>query len=115
MKDTHSIKLNSDFRRLYARGKSVVGGYTVVYARKNKLGRNRFGFTVGKSVGKAVIRNRTKRLLRESVRLMRDKLNIGYDMIVVARNRAVGKNCGQIFKDLEYVFRTLKIIDGDDG
>ena len=111
MKNTQSIKLNRDFRRLYSKGKSAAGGFVVVYYRPNKRGINRFGFTVSKSVGKAVVRNRVKRLMRESCRAMSDRLKIGYDMIIVARNRAAGKTYAQILRDLEYVLRSLELLE----
>lgn len=112
MKNTHSIKLNRDFRRLYAKGKSVAGGFVVVYMRPNKLGHNRVGFTVGKSVGKAVVRNRTKRLMRESYRLIEKRLGGSSDMIIVARNRAAGKTYAQISRDMNFVFRSLGLLEG---
>ena len=57
----HTLKLNKDFRRLYARGKSVACGCVVVYCMKNRKDENRIGLTVGKTIGKAVKRNRAKR------------------------------------------------------
>lgn len=111
MNNTTSLKRNNDFRRIYARGKSFAGGYTVVYASKNRLGFNRLGLTVSKSVGKAVVRNRLKRLMRESMRLMRDSVLNGYDIIVVSRNRAVGKSQQQIMKDIEYAMRKLGLME----
>lgn len=111
MSNITSLKRNNDFRRLYSRGKSFAGGYTVIYMSKNRLGVNRLGLTVSKSVGKAVTRNRLKRLMRESMRLMWDRLPSGYDIVVVSRNRAVGKSQTQIMKDIEYAMRKLGLIE----
>ena len=111
MKNTQPIKLNKDFRRLYRNGKSEAGGFVVVYMKPNKRGCNRVGFTVSKQLGNAVMRNRTKRLMRESYRLMEDRLNIGYDMIIVARNRAADKTYDQISKDMRFVLYTLGILN----
>lgn len=109
MKNTQSLKLNRDFRRAY-KGDSFVGGFTVVYVCKNKYTFNRLGLTVGKSAGKAVERNRMKRLMRESYRLIEDKIGTGYDFIIVARNRAIGKTQSQIQKDIEFSMRKAGLI-----
>ena len=108
MKNTKSLKLNKDFRRAYA-SSSFAGGYTVVYARKNKYPFNRLGLTAGKSVGKAVVRNRLKRLMRESYSLMEDDIKKGYDLVIVARSRAVGKTLSQVKKDIDYALVKLDL------
>ena len=64
-----SIKENSDFKRLYYRGKSEVKKNIALYYRKNRFSYNRLGITVSPKVGKAVIRNRVKRLLKENYRI----------------------------------------------
>ena len=84
-----TLKQNSDFRRLYARGKSAVTPFLVLYARPNRRGENRLGYTVSVKLGHAVVRNRVRRRLREIVRLHEPALKQGYDMVLVARGRSV--------------------------
>ena len=110
MKNTKSLKLNRDFRRLYSRGKSHVGAYTVLYAQKNRLGSNRLGLNVSKSTGKAVKRNRLKRLMREGYRLIEDRIEPGFDFILVARARALGKTQARIQTDIEQSMRKLGLL-----
>ena len=90
MKYTVSLKGNRSFRRLYAKGKSLASGTVVLYARRNGSRANRLGLTVGTKVGKAVVRNRVRRRLREIVRLNDASLKQGWDIVVVARGRCVG-------------------------
>ena len=99
-----SIKLNKDFRYLYARGKSVVSPHIVVYFKKNKLNRNRLGITTGKKIGKAVKRNRARRLIRVAFRQLEPQLIETYDVVIVARTRCVFANATQVTKDLKHCF-----------
>ena len=85
-----TLKKNSDFRRLYAKGKSVVTPYMVLYCRRNSLGVNRLGYTVSTKLGHAVVRNRVRRRLREICRLNSPAMKKGFDIVVVARSRCVG-------------------------
>lgn len=85
-----TLKKNSDFRRLYAKGKSVVTPYMVLYCRRNSLGVNRLGYTVSTKLGHAVVRNRVRRRLREICRFNSPAMKKGFDIVVVARSRCVG-------------------------
>ena len=88
MKSRCTLKKNSDFRRLYAKGKSAATPYLVLYCRKNRLDHNRAGYTVSTKLGHAVVRNRVRRRLREVVRLNAQRLSPGWDLVLVARSRA---------------------------
>ena len=110
-KNTDSLKLLRDFRRVYRKGESCAGGFVVMYAIKNNQKQNRLGLTVSTAVGKAVVRSRVKRLIRESYRQIEDKLPTGYDFVAVARNRAAGKTLEQIRRDMEFSLSSLKLIE----
>ena len=88
MKFSCSLKLNHIFQRLY-RTSGFGDGYLVLYARKNRTGVNRVGITVSKKLGKAHIRNRIRRRLREVYRLNEAGFRSGWDIVVVARGKAV--------------------------
>ena len=88
MKFSTSLKLNHIFRRLYHTN-GFADSCLVLYARKNRSGMNRVGITVSKKLGHAVVRNRTRRRLREVYRLNEDRFQPGWDIVVVARVRAV--------------------------
>ena len=102
MKQRYSLKKNSDFRRLYAKGKSAATPYLVLYCRKNRLEHNRAGYTVSTKLGHAVVRNRVRRRLREIVRLNRAAVKPGYDLVLVARSRAVDAE----YRKLEQAYLT---------
>lgn len=108
MKNT--LKLNKEFKRLYYRGKCVACHNIVVYAQKNRLDKTRTGLTCGKSVGGAVQRNRAKRLMRASFRMLMPRITGNYDIVIVARSRIVGKKCDEVLRDMKYAFKKLGII-----
>ena len=88
MKFSSSLKLNHIFQRLY-RTSGQANGYLVLYARRNRTATNRVGITVSKKLGKAHIRNRVRRRLREVYRLNEARFAPGWDIVVVARTRAI--------------------------
>lgn len=100
MKHTISLKQNHLFRRLYSKGKSAVDSRLAVYCRKNGRQESRLGLTVGVKLGKAVVRNRTRRRIREAYRVHEDRFVTGYDIVVVARVRCAFARYGEIRRDL---------------
>ena len=88
MKFSSSLKLNHIFQRLY-RSNGFANPLLVLYARRNRTGGNRVGITVSKKLGKAHIRNRVRRRFREVYRLNEDRFLPGWDIVIVARHRAI--------------------------
>ena len=88
MKFSESLKNNSDFQKVYKRGKSFANRYFVMYVLENESDGNRLGISVSKKVGNSVIRHHLTRLVRESYRLHEDMFNSGLDIVVIARTTA---------------------------
>ena len=103
MQFSSSLKFNHVFRRLYNKGDSCANRYLVVYCRRNGTKRNRIGLTVGAKLGHAVERNRLRRRLREIYRLHEASFVPGYDLVVVARSRAIGAD----YAVLEHAYLSL--------
>ena len=73
----------AQYASVYTKGGSWACNLVVMKALPNDLTVSRGGFSVSKRVGKAVIRNRVKRLLREILR--QTPLQPGWDIIFIAR------------------------------
>lgn len=93
---SESLKKNSDFQLVYGKGKSLANKYLVLYIKENKMNINRIGISVSKKVGNSVIRHRLTRLIRESYRLNEICFKKGYDLVVIGRVSAKGKNQREI-------------------
>lgn len=101
MKHTVSLKQNHEFRRLYSKGKSAVSPYFAIYCRKTNRPYSRLGITTGVKLGNAVKRNFVRRRIRELYRTNEGNFLPGYDIVVVARTRAIFGR----YADLERTFR----------
>ena len=109
---TETLKKNHEFRRLYAKGKSSVTPYLVVYAGKGRRRQqqlNRIGFTVSAKLGGAVTRNRIRRRLRELYRLHEREFRTGTDLVVVARSRAADAQWRQLERAFLSACRKLEL------
>lgn len=99
------IKKNKEYRKVYSQGKPYADRYMVIYVLRNNLGIRRFGFTVSKKIGKAVKRNRIRRVFKEVCRLNLKNFPEGFDYIIIARHDIVNLSFRQIE---ERLLRLLK-------
>jgi len=82
------LRANADFERLRREGRTLLHPLLVLSILPNGLEYSRFGFAVGRRLGKAVERNRIKRRMREIIRMRMQKGEIaaGWDVVFIARH-----------------------------
>jgi len=106
------LKKNKEYRRVYKFGQSQADRNIVLFVLANNLGFSRFGFTVSKKVGKAVVRNRVRRLFKEACRINLHEFPQCRDYILLARNNVVGKNYHAVEKSLLNLIKRISILKG---
>lgn len=119
-----AIGENHLYSKAYAKGSKFVGRYVIVYILKDFKAKslmkanpqkeyvNRIGLTVSKKLGKAHIRNRVKRILREGLRQTEQEYNLkkGHLIVIVARTSAISAKSDDISGDLERAVKALRFI-----
>lgn len=77
------LRRRGDFLRCYRRGRKRRGAHLTLYAHPNELGHPRLGITASRKVGKAVLRNRIKRRVREIYRRWSERSQLpALDLVV---------------------------------
>lgn len=118
MKRKFCLVRRSDFARVRAEGRYWFSSLLTLGASPNDLTHSRFGFVVSRRIGKAVRRNRVKRLLREATRLRLARIAPGWDVVVIARGAAAEADFWQIGAALDQVLASAGLLvqaGSDDG
>ena len=98
----HRLKQRADFLRTASKGRKVaVHGLVLQALPRQDGGVARIGFTVTKKVGNAVIRNRTRRRLKEAARLLlRERAVSAVDLVLIGRDTTRGRPFADLIEDL---------------
>jgi ribonuclease P protein component len=102
------LRKRAQFQNVYEHGKAKVDRYLVVRLLANDLEMSRIGFSVSKRVGKAVVRNRIRRLLKEIIRDIPFKT--GFDIVIIVRVNAVEADYHKLKASVLTLFGKYNII-----
>lgn len=112
MNRRHRLVYNEEFQRVRRQGGSWSHPLLILLALPNGLAHTRFGFLVSKRIGKAVVRNRVRRLLREAARLRLDHIAPGWDIVLIARTPIVGADWKHIGEALDSLLQRAELSAG---
>ena len=93
------------FDAVYRAGKRLSSSHFTVFVRPNELDLSRFGFSIKKALGGAVVRNRIRRRLREMVRCHRQEIPLGWDVVIHPKSKVA---TGEFAKLAEELVRVLQ-------
>ena len=113
MGEKERLRKNSQFAAVYERGRTWSNDLVVLKTLPNGLEWNRYGFVAGKRLGKAVVRNRVKRLLREVARATATKM--GWDVVLRARSQAATANYHEPGASVAGLLHRARILADKDG
>ena len=104
---TERLLKRADFLRLSRSGKKIQTRFFIAAVLDGTTGNNRIGITVSKRVGKAVERNRIKRLIREYYRNRKTTLPGNRDINIIARKYAKFLSNHELVEALDELFAKL--------
>jgi len=105
------ITRTAQYALVYNKGSSWASDLVVMKALPNGLTLSRHGFSISRRVGKAVVRNRVKRLLREILRLT--PLQPGWDIIFIARPMAASAGYTELGKSVKGLLSRARLLMGE--
>jgi len=96
---------STDFRKVYDRGSRFSSPLFAAFClRAPEAGGPRLGFTLPRAVGKAVVRNRIKRRMREAVRLHLANLSPEWSIVINPRRKAMEAPFPELEREVARLF-----------
>ena len=102
MKKRNIIRKDYEYTEIINKSSYVKNDYFIIYYRENN-DKNRYGISVPKKTGKANIRNKIKRRIKNIIDLNEKKVHNSFDYVIIVRKRLIELN----YKDMEYHLITL--------
>ena len=109
MNKTYRLKSSKAFEYIHRNGKSVADRNLVLIISPTKFNL-KVGFSVSKKLGKAVVRNKVKRRLREGFRKMIPYLSNKYNYVIIARQPAKDCNYNQLLQSMKYLLAKVNVV-----
>ncbi len=104
------LRKSAQFERVRKAGRKWGSGLLVLNAAPNSEGVVRCGFITGKKIGKAVARNRARRLVREALRLRLPHVTPGWDLVWIAKAPIVEANFWDVLEAVDHLLQRSRIV-----
>ncbi len=111
------LRRTEDFARLRHEGMTTQNRFVLMSRMPNGLTHNRYGLVTSGRVGGAVVRNRTRRLLREAIRALNPQLRSGFDVVLVVRQPLVQQPYDVVSRIVTEMFSqaNLMLVESSEG
>ncbi len=111
MSKVTTLTQNTQFQRVYHKGKSCISPVLVTYALRNRENDVRYGITTSTKIGGAVKRNRCRRIIKSAFTSLSEKVNGSWDLVFVARFKTNFSSSPEIAKVMEKQLTELGVIE----
>ena len=110
---TKMLKKNYEFRKVLSKGKHYSGKYIEIVILKNNKKNTCLGIAISTKIGKAVVRNHIKRLIREVYKITENKIIDGYSIVFLWKKSVTTEKAtfNNIKSDVDMLFDKANIIE----
>jgi len=105
------LRSKTDFANVFKHGKAAANHQFVVYVKKSEAESFRFGVSVSRKIGGAVVRNRIRRRVKEIVRRMEPEMRKQVDIVCIVRKAALELDHEGLQRSLRHVFRRAGLLE----
>jgi ribonuclease P protein component len=112
MQRADRLRSSADFQRVRGLKQSLVHPLLILYTAPNEVGHPRLGVSVSRRIGKAVVRNRVRRRIRESVRLQWNALRGARDLLFIARGPSAEADWEALRRAVDELLRRAGLLSG---
>jgi ribonuclease P protein component len=112
MSTDRALKKRAQYAAVYESGKTNLDKYIVLRILANNLQYSRFGYSVNKKLGKAVVRNHVKRLLKEIARSL--PVKEGLDIVFIARSNSANANYAELEHSAKRLLKNVNALKTDN-
>ena len=104
-----TIKSYHDFKKAYDHGRSFGNRNLILYTRKNGTNKTRIGITISKKTGKAVVRNKIRRQMKEIYRELEPNIKDGYDLVFIVRRNVPDITFWQLRSAFDHILKVSRM------
>lgn len=113
MQKQYRVKKSKEIESIIKEKNFKSSPYITIYKKKSETGHFRYAISVGKKIGNAVCRNRSKRLITAVIDNLNINLDLSYDVFLIARPKIKELSYDMLYKQLEYLFSKQKLLKGE--
>jgi ribonuclease P protein component len=106
----HRLLKRKEFSYVFHKSKRFTTKTMVLHYVPTKLNTFKVGFSVSKKIGKAVVRNKVKRRMREALRSIKQQINPKFNYVFVARTGIEEQSYEQIKQTIVYSLEKCNLI-----
>jgi len=107
----YRLRNNADFQKVYKYGRSLANKYLVIKYKRADFSILRFGFSVSKKYGNAVLRNRIRRQLKDIVRKRVLLIKSGYDIVFLVRQEARNATYAELVQAVDNLLKRARVTE----